>query len=304
MRTVAIVNPIAGHQRAPRTWPRLLEALGSKAASVVTWWSEYPGHAEVLAARARRQGFARVVAVGGDGTLLEVVNGLWWEPAGELPGVGTVPFGTGCDYVRNFPPRRGQLDHLATALGEATAPVDVGLCRLQGLDGKPWRRIFINVLGLGFDANVVDRFRRRRFPFAGKTAYFLCGGLELLRLKQYRLQGEIDGKTLQTDAQMLVIGLGRHFGGGMMIAPHAAPHSGRFQVVWSRHLSRLEVLLLLPKIYAGKHLHHPQIHATFARRLSLLTDPPAYVEAEGELVGRTPLEVELCPGALRFACNS
>ena len=102
MKTVAIVNPTAGYRRARRVWPRLLASLGEPGANVATWWTERPGHAETLAARARREGFDRVVAVGGDGTLLEVVNGLWWEPQGPLPSVGVVPFGTGCDYVRSF----------------------------------------------------------------------------------------------------------------------------------------------------------------------------------------------------------
>ena len=88
MKTVAIVNPTAGYRRAPRLWPRLLKSLGEPGARVATWWSQWPGHAEALAARARREGFDRVVAVGGDGTLLEVVNGVWWESRGLLPSIG------------------------------------------------------------------------------------------------------------------------------------------------------------------------------------------------------------------------
>ncbi len=95
MKTVAIVNPVAGLRRAPLIWPRLLAARGTQGPRVTTWWTETPGHAEILAARARREGFARVVAVGGDGTLLEVVNGLWWESQGPLPSVGTVPLAPG-----------------------------------------------------------------------------------------------------------------------------------------------------------------------------------------------------------------
>ena len=102
VKTVAIVNPTAGYRRASRVWPRLLASLGAAGAEITTWWTEWPGHAETLAARARRERFDRVVAVGGDGTLLEVVNGLWWKSRGPQPSVGMVPFGTGCDYVRNF----------------------------------------------------------------------------------------------------------------------------------------------------------------------------------------------------------
>src|SRR4030042_770203 len=100
MKTVAIVNPTAGYRRARRVWPRLLASLGELGANVATWWTAWPGQAETLAAQARREGFDRVVAVGGDGTVLEVVNGLWWESRGPLPSGGGGPLGTGWAYGR------------------------------------------------------------------------------------------------------------------------------------------------------------------------------------------------------------
>src|SRR5665647_2932786 len=149
MKTVAIVNPTAGYRRARLVWPRLLASLGELGGNVATWWTGRPGHAETLAARACREGVDRVVAVGGDGTLLEVVNGLWWESRMPLPSVGIVPFGTGCDYVRSFDLGPTLRDQVMSALGEATLAVSLGLVRLQGFDGKPRVRVFVNVLGLG-----------------------------------------------------------------------------------------------------------------------------------------------------------
>ena len=228
MKTVAIVNPTAGYRRARRLWPRLLASLGEPGASVATWWTEWPGHAETLAARARREGFDRVVAVGGDGTLLEVVNGLWWEPRGPLPSVGVVPFGTGCDYVRSFDLGPTLRDQVMSALGQATLAVSLGLVRLQGFDGQPRVRVFVNVLGLGFDARVIAGFRQQRLRLRGKTGYFLSGLKELRRLTQHRITGALDGRGLSTEAMLVAIGLGRYFGGGMMITPGASPHSRPF----------------------------------------------------------------------------
>lgn len=110
MKTVAIVNPISGGRHASRKWSELLDEPAVKAARVVTWWTDRPGHAEVLAARARRQGFERIVVAGGDGTLFQVINGLWWETKGRLPSVGMVSFGMGCDYVRDFSVGRRLID--------------------------------------------------------------------------------------------------------------------------------------------------------------------------------------------------
>lgn len=301
VKTVAIVNPVAGYHRAPWIWPRLLGARGIEGSRVTTWWTEGQGHAETLAARARRAGFDRVLAVGGDGTLLEVVNGLWWESQGSLPSVGTVPFGTGCDYVRNFVHGGNLADYLAIALGEATVPISVGRVCLRSLSGRPHRQVFVNVLGAGFDAEVIARFRRLRLRLLGKVAYAWCVLRELYRLSHYHLTGVVNGRPLQNEALLMAIGLGRYFGGGMMITPGASPHSDRFQVVLAQRLTRLALLGLLPKIYSGRHLEHPQLLHCDATHITIAADPPVLVEAEGELIGRTPLEVELLPRALRFA---
>jgi YegS/Rv2252/BmrU family lipid kinase len=304
MKTVAIVNPTAGYRRARRVWPRLLESIGEPGAPVATWWTECPGQAETLAARARREGFDRVVAVGGDGTLLEVVNGLWWETRGPQPSVGVVPFGTGCDYVRSFNLGQTLRDKVMTALGEATLRVGLGLVRLQGFDGQPRARVFMNVLGLGFDARVIAAFRQQRLGLPGKTGYFLGGLKALGRLSYHRITGELNGRPLETEAMVVVVGLGRYFGGGLMITPGASPQAGHFQVVLAQKLSRLELLALLPGLYFGKHLDHPRVMADYAGHIKINADPPAYVEAEGELEGLTPIEAAIIPRALRIAAPS
>lgn len=304
MKTVAIVNPIAGYRRARRVWPRLLSSLGEAGAQVATWWTECPGHAETLAARARQEGFDRVVAVGGDGTVLEVVNGLWWEPRGAQPSVGVVPFGTGCDYVRSFNLGRTLRDKVVTALGEGTLGVSLGLVRLQGFDGQPRQRVFVNVLGLGFDARIICSFRQQRLGLPGKTLYFLSGLKELTRLTHHRITGELNGRPLDTEAAVVVLGLGRYFGGGLMITPGASPQAGHFQVVLGQKLSRLDVLTLLPGLYFGKHLNHPRVIADYASHIKIIAEPPAFVEAEGELEGLTPIEAAIIPGALRLAAPS
>jgi diacylglycerol kinase (ATP) len=301
MKTVAIVNPTAGYRRARRDWPRLLASLGEPGANVATWWTAGPRQAETLAARARREGFDRVVAVGGDGTLLEVVNGLWWEPQGRLPSVGVVPFGTGCDYVRSFDLGPCLRDQVMTALGPATLTVSLGRVRLQGFDGQPRVRVFINVLGLGFDARVIMGFRQQRLRLPGKTGYFLSGFRELGRLSDHRITAELDGRPWETEAMLVAIGLGGYFGGGLMITPGASPTAGHFQVVLAQKLRPLELLGLLPGLYGGRHLDHPRITAAVAGHIKIKADPPAEVEAEGELEGTTPLEVKIIPQALGIA---
>lgn len=304
LKIVAIANPISGHHQAPYKWPSLLKTMGRKAANVITWWTEGPGHAEILAARARREEFDRVIVVGGDGTLFEVVNGLWWEKKGKLPSLGVVPFGIGCDYVRNFETGQSLIENLATALEESEISIDAGICNLQGLDGKPRERIFVNILGLGFDANVIKRFKRRYIKLRGKIPYIISIIQEWTMIKHYSLEGAIDGNLIEADIIIFVLGLGRFFGAGMMIAPNASPQANRFQIVWGQDINRLEVLGLFRHIYAGQHTNHPKVRIRYARNVKVLTNPTAYIEAEGELIGRTPIEVKVFPSAFFFATKS
>ncbi|MFO7684790.1 MAG: diacylglycerol kinase family lipid kinase [Desulfobacterales bacterium] len=302
MKTLAIVNPVAGWGRAARVWPNLLAALAERDGLLASWYTEGPRHAELLAAQARREGIERVVVVGGDGTLFEVINGLWWEPEGELPSVGIVPVGTGCDYVRNFNLGTTLHEKLATALAEPSVPVDVGACRLSGLDGRPLARVFLNVLGFGFDAAVIDRFQRQRLKFRGRIPYLIASLQEMAQARSLSVKGAVDGEPVDAPALIFAAGLGTSFGAGMRITPGGTPGAGRFQTVWDERLTRFELLRLLPKIYAGRHIGHPKVRSRYARRIELAAEPAAGVEAEGELIGTTPIRLAIHPEGLRIAC--
>ncbi len=269
----------------------------------MTWWTKGPGHAEFLAAQAKRSGFDRVLAVGGDGTISEVANGLWWESEGRLPSLGIVSFGTGCDYVRNFEVGHTPFDHLVHALGESVLNVDLLVFQAMSLHGRPISRVCLDVLGAGFDAQVIARHHRLKIPKYGKLPYFLSGIQGLFKLGHFRLHGEIDGEDFEAVSLIFVMGLGKYFGGGMMITPWASPQSGRVQLVWDQQISGLDLIRLFPQVYLGRHLKHPKIQTCFARKVKLAAEPPALVEADGELVGLTPLEVEIHPGAFRVVAE-
>jgi diacylglycerol kinase family enzyme len=169
------------------------------------------------------------------------------------------------------------------------------------MDGEPFQRVFLNVLGMGYDANVVKRVQRKRDRVQGKATYLFSALQELFSLRSHRLEGEIDGDPFQTDMFLFAAGLGRYFGGGMMITPWASPQGGRLQLVWGRNPGRLEVLRLLQRIYTGRHLHHSHVGTRYSHHLKLSGHPQAYVQAEGELIGQTPINVEVTSGKLCFA---
>jgi diacylglycerol kinase family enzyme len=214
-----------------------------------------------------------------------------------------MPFGTGCDYIRNFEGGASLTERLHTAIGESSVPVSLGLCRFCGVRGEVLRKVFIMVLGVGLDAEVIRRFESRRIVRSGWIAYVLSSFQELRRVKPLRLNGEIDGAPFNARAPFFVAGIGRYFGKRMAIAPGSSPSSGTCQLVWAESMSNLNLLRLIPLTYFGAHVKDTRIRTTHARRVTLDSNPPAWIQADGELLGKTPLELEILPAALHFAAK-
>jgi YegS/Rv2252/BmrU family lipid kinase len=302
MRIAAIVNPESGWGTAREQWSKL-HASGLAEVRVETFWSEYPGHSVALAAGARRSGYDRVVAVGGDGTLFEILNGLWWERSGRLPSVGMVPLGTGCDYVRNFEIGRSLAARFKTAVGSSTIEVSLGRCRIHD-DAGPSERVFAMVMGLGFDAEVVRLFRTGRFGRAGWQAYALSVLGAFRSLRPYALRGDIDGRTFNVKVLSFGTALGRCFGRRMEIAPPASPVRDDFELVWVEPVGFPRLLLTIMLSYFGAHYRLSWVRSTRASRVFLDSFPTPPIEADGELIGKTPVEIEIIPRAFSFAAKA
>lgn len=303
MRVAAIVNPVSGRKTARREWPALLASLGRSAAGVDTFWSDYRGHTELLAASARRSGYDRVIAVGGDGTLFDVMNGLWRERTAGLPSVGMVPFGTGCDYIRNFEVGPSRAERLIAALGPSTVRVSLGRCRVQTGRG-PVERVFAMVLGLGIDAEVIRDFRTGRFGRAGWPAYAMSALKAFRCMKSHILSGSVDGSPFHARAIFFGAALGCCFGKGIVIAPGVSPAQNELGLVWVRPAGFSGLLRMVFLAYFGALHRSPLVKTARAGRVSLDSTPSAWVEADGELIGKTPVEIEIVPGAFAFAAKA
>jgi len=301
MRVAALGNPFAGSRTAGKQWPILLQSIGREAEKVDTFWSEYPGHCESIAASARRSGYDRVIAVGGDGTLSEVLNGLWWEERGDMPSVGMVPFGTGCDYFRNFENGTGMAARLKTALGESAVKVSLGKCRYQVQDGMR-QRVFANVLGMGFDAEVVRRFKSSNLQRLGLLSYGISAIAEMRQLRPFALDGTVGDSSFRADMVFFAATLGRCFGKGMRLAVDASPSYDRFEFVRAAPMSPLGLLSPLIRAYLGLRQDASVITRLYGSRAVLGSSMPIMFEADGELLGPTGMiEIELIPDAFSFA---
>jgi diacylglycerol kinase (ATP) len=291
-RAVVVVNPTAGGGRTARVWPRLRERLAATlpAEHVET---RGPGDGERLAREAATAGAPLVVAVGGDGTLNEVVNGV--RTAGGDATVGVVLTGRGCDASRNFGVPRDPLAAVR-ALGEGhDACFDLGCA--EWADGR--QRWFAISAGAGFDAAVARR--AQGLPMRGTWSYLTAVLLTVRRHRPADVVLELDGASVTPlPITAVVAANGRWFGGGMKIAPDADPADGLLDVVVLGTFGRLELLRWLPTIYPGRHVRHPRVHVRRARRLRVSGPASLPTHVDGEPVGATPVVLSVEPGALRL----
>jgi diacylglycerol kinase (ATP) len=283
---LAIVNPAAGRGRAAQVWNRLLVAH----ASVECVMTEAPGHARHLALDAAKRGVERVVVVGGDGTVSEVADGV----AGTQVAVGVVPAGTGNDFSRalGLPPEAGAAARLA--FGGSTRWIDLGQVRV----GE--RHVaFVNVAGCGFDAEVVRRTSAA--PRLGGMLPYLIGIVRTLTAFRPRLMRlEVDGQPLERRALGVAVANGPRYGGGMLIAPHAVIDDGLFEVCLIGDVTPMQLLALLPRLYAGTHTGHRAVEFFKCRELRVAPVMSADVscQADGELLGAIPVTFTIQPRGL------
>jgi diacylglycerol kinase (ATP) len=304
-----IVNPIAGNGRAHGLAPRIGAWLAERGRTARILETRERGHAERLASTAGDLGHERVVVVGGDGTIQEVVNGLLTAARGNgesVPDMGVVPGGNGNDLVRNLSLPLDPMAALTVALGEETRRIDVAVATSSG-GGAP--RHFAVAGGVGFDARVAHVMYGHRMPWQrGRAGYFLSTFFELLRFRNHRLRVTLtdhDGeRRIDRTSLLVAFANGPFYGGGMQICPGADPSDGLLDVCVAGDLSRWEAIKLLPGIYRGAHVGHPKVEFIRARTIRFDGDDGTLVHLDGEPFGAIPVTVELQPAALRVAVGN
>ena len=291
---LAIVNPAAGRGRAARAWPALAAALAAEGVAVEVAPTRAAGEASALAARAAAGGPRTVLSVGGDGTLHEVLNGLL--AAGRPARLAVAPFGTGNDYAGFLGvPRAPRALAAMLARGRSRA-VDVG--RIEYTDGAARAtRHFINVAGVGYDADVLERMAR---PGPRRPGYLAALAAGLIRYRAPRFAVRSPGATIEGRLFVALAMLGRSCGGGMRFAPGAEPDDGLLELVTVDHLAPLAALWRVPKIYTGAILADPAVRSRRCAELAIDAEPAARVEADGQLLGTTPVGIRLLPRAIEF----
>jgi len=259
--------------------------------------SEAPGELSGLAEQAVRDGATRLVVVGGDGSVQEVVNGV-----GEADGVelALITRGTGWDFSRTFGIPRDLAAAVDVALHGDVREIDVGLVTYRTWAGAEARAYFANVASAGISGAIAKRANETSKALGGKISYYWATLAVFARWETGEMRIAVDDEIRGGKSIDVIVANGRFLGGGMMMLPEAEPDDGLFDVLLLGDLKKRDLLVTLPKSYKGKHLPHPRAEVLRGRIVSVEADEPLPIQLDGEQPGTTPARFQVVPKALRL----
>lgn len=303
-----VINPTAARGRASREWSKARLELRKRGVIFTEHLTTRPGEACETARQALLAGEMCVIAVGGDGTLNEIVCGYFdkfGQPINPQAAIGLLPCGTGSDFRRSLGLNNREMALRAIVSGHSRL-VDVVKIELTGQDGQPISRYSVNVISFGLGGevvNLVNSWRNVWPPWIGGHARFVWAALKALRnYRNHRIRISFDDgqKSQEICSNFLVAANGRFAGGGMKFAPQAAFDDGLMDVVLTDKASRLDILKELPRIRFGWHLRNPKVKLLRTPAIVISASKPLPVDVDGESAGVTPAKLIVQPSALRF----
>ena len=292
-----IVNPVAGAYSTRRKWSRISKLLKYVGLSFDYEYTEGVGHAIELARAAASDGYRYIVAVGGDGTVNEVANGILYSTNPTETSLGVVSTGTGSDFIRSVGIPRNYTTACSSLTSSRRRLIDVGVVEFKR-GGQVLQRFFVNVAGAGFDATVVEATEKLPKYFGGTVPYL--GGLfrSLFTYKNKAVVLSLGSKVEAKRILNVVVANGGYIGGGMRIAPTAELDDNLLDVVTIGDMGKFELLRALPTVYKGTHINHPKVSMEQATHITIESSERVLVYADGELLGECPASFWLMPAAL------
>lgn len=310
MTAFAVVNPRSANGRTRREWPLIEAALEEVYPDLQIVMTRKRGEATELVREALREGHSEIIAVGGDGTINEAVNGFFDEDGSIAPDAvfAFVTSGTGGDFRKTFGHKPGHIAAIERLKTAPVHPIDVGRISCVSLAGESVVRYFVNIGSFGLSGVIVDWVNRARIAklFGGAFAFAFHSARAMLFYRERMVRIRVDGDFDEiASIATVAVANGQYFGGGMRVAPSAIPHDGVFDVIimggGRRAISDLKLL------YTGDHIDTPGVRALRGKKI--MAAPVAetgghavLIEVDGESAGRLPATFEILPRALNLRC--
>jgi len=304
-RAKVIVNPVAGGSSLHRKRPWLSRMLLDAGLTFDPAFTEGRNHAEKLAKEAADSGYQYIIAVGGDGTLSEVVNGILSSVCSSRVTLGIISAGTTCTFARSLGITRNTDESISRLIRQSKIPVDAGVVKYRK-DEVPHRRFFINHASVGFAAAIIaaqDLVEGHFIPNSiGRTLRYALrvasGASVRFMYRNKNLQVRAGPRVETGKCLMTTVANGRFLGGSMLMAPQAEIDDGMLDVVTLGDIGVLETWGVWRKTYSGSHVENPKVSMSRAPVITIQSSGKALVEADGELIGQCPASFQILPAAL------
>ncbi|OQY90324.1 MAG: hypothetical protein B6D38_03905 [Anaerolineae bacterium UTCFX1] len=298
-KTKIILNPMADMGNAWRV-ARDLRSITEQRGNVTWSGTVYPGHAIELAREASEEGYERVIAMGGDGTVHEVVNGIMQAPEGKRPILGVVPVGSGNDFAHGIGIVKQSDQALRHALSGEASAIDLALMT----DGNGRKVYFDNTLGVGFGAMVT--IRSHRLPLLRGFLMYLVSVIQAIVVDHNPITMKIqtDSESWEQKVIYLVLCNGPREGGGFLIAPEAKVDDGILHYAMITDVSRAMMFRIVPEVMKGTHGRFKEVKMGTCKKFSVSADRPLYIHTDGEIFAGLGTDVrnvsfETLPSALK-----
>ncbi len=298
---IVIVNRAAGGGKTARDWPAIATILDNNDIGYETHFTRRRLHASVIARNKIREGYSKIIVVGGDGTMNEVINGVFAQQRVSTTEVmlGMISVGTGNDWARMFNIPHNYEGAVEVIKHQKTFVQDAGLVYYRK-NGKTWKRYFINIAGMGFGARVVERSNRMKARGkSGPLLYFYNIFYSLMRYRAPEASIEIDGNSFMRKVFTMNVGIGKFNGGGMVQVPHAIADDGLYSITLIRKIGKLNVIANIKRLYNGSIIKHSRVETYMARTVQIDGPPRFQIETDGETLGHGPASFRIIPHSIK-----
>ena len=297
-----IVNPRSGGGSTGRNWSRIRAKLAAACPRIDVMQTESAGHAIQLSGEAVRSGYRTIIAIGGDGTLNETVDGILSEgaPSASVT-LGLIPQGTGSDFRRTLKLPLNEDRAIAIIKRGETATFDAMRVVFFDTTGTNRTRHAINVTSFGMGGAVAQRARRSSKPLGGRVAFLTATAVTGFGFRGSEVSIQADGgEWRKVRVTNVAVGNGQYHGAGMHICPRAIPNDGLLDVTLIEWLSPLEMAWNARILFNGRIYDHPKIHHVRVKKLAAKSQDTTRIEIDGEPLGQLPLEITALTAAVRM----
>ncbi len=303
MKTLVVVNPNSSNSHTGREWPTIRGALQRAVGEFDEHLTAGPDDATGVVRAGLRDGFERIVVVGGDGTNNEVVNGFFDgdEPINPGAVLGFVPRGTGGDLRKTLGIGRKLADCLPVLQRNNTRPVDVGRTTFENNSGEQATRYFINITSFGIGGLVDKIVNESSKALGGKVSFFIGTFRAMLAYRNKAIRLKVDDHFDEVVVvNNIAVANGQYLGGGMWIAPEASPDDGLFDVIILGDFTTLDLILQGSTIYKGTHIESPKVRMLRGRHVEATCNDEVLIDMDGEQPGHLPITLDVVPKAIKL----